>query len=63
MKDKAKFGSGKPMSKENYNKNSGSVLAMKEDLAQMTSTDQIVLIESLAEKITGNSGTNVRNWG
>jgi hypothetical protein len=59
MKGKGKFGSAKPISKDHFNKNSSSLLAMKEDISKMTTTEQILLIEELAEKITGNSGENV----
>lgn len=59
MKAKAKHGSDKHKNHDHAHRNPGAVVAMKEDIMQMSSTEQIVLIEQLAEKVTSNAGENV----
>ena len=49
--------------KDHSRKPTAATLIMREDIQEMTTTDQIVLIEQLAEKITSNAGENVSRSG
>ena len=63
MKEKGKFGHGKSKGNDHSRKPTAATLIMREDIQEMTTTDQIVLIEQLAEKITSNAGENVGRRG
>lgn len=59
MKSGKRDGSRKPMAKDGGQRKHLAVVMTKEEIMEKSTTDQILLIEELAEKITSNPEENV----
>jgi hypothetical protein len=59
MKSGRRGGRGKPMAKDGGMRKQIATVMTKEEIMEKSTTDQIVMIEELAEKITSNPEENV----
>ena len=59
MKQRKSSSFNKAWNKDGAPKKIMSTLSTKEELMEMTTTNQILLIEEIAEKVTSNPGDNV----